>query len=74
MRLRSTVPKEDMVYVLGLMDDLEKECRLPRAPAWQQRFPAHRTLAQQEKAGLGDLDDAAAVVENFGQELFLKAA
>ena len=33
-----------------------------------------RTLAQQEKAGLGDLDDAAAVVENFGQELFLKAA
>lgn len=50
MRLRSTVPKEDMVYVLGLMDDLEKE-----------------------KAGLGDLDDAAAVVENFGQELFLKA-
>jgi len=33
MRLRSTVPKEDMVYVLGLMDDLEKECRLPRAPA-----------------------------------------
>jgi hypothetical protein len=50
MRLRSTLPKGDMGFILGLMDELEAD-----------------------KATLGDLDDAGVQLENFGQELFLRA-
>eukprot|EP00965_Chrysotila_dentata_P215464 6188795-Pleurochrysis_carterae.AAC.1 len=50
MKMRASLPKEDMGFIMALMDSLEKE-----------------------KEGLADLEDAAIKVENFGQELFMRA-
>jgi len=50
MKLRTSIPKADMSFILSLMDELEAD-----------------------KSGLGDLDDAGVQLENFGQDLFMRA-